>query len=449
MSPSSVLSPQSSVLTANIIGLMSGTSVDAMDVALCHFEENITQDGTEPSFIELEVLHYAEKPFAAELKAQIFLAFQGEAGPAELCELNFGLGEAFAAAANSALAEAGYQAEDFDLIASHGQTIYHQVAAGHRPSTLQMADGAIIAARTGLTVAHDFRPADMAVGGQGAPLVPYFDALFFADSQKSRALLNIGGIGNFTYLPAGGNPEKIFALDTGPGNSLMDFAIRHFSQGQAQFDQDGAMAERGAIANGWLNELLSHPYFAAPLPKSTGRELFGDDFARTAIARAVSLGLSPEDILATLTAFTARSVALGVRQYAGRLQQLVVSGGGARNPVLMDMLAEWLPGVEVLQHDQFGVRAEAKEAVAFALLGYELLRNRPANLPHCTGAARPAILGKLAPGDNYARLLQKFAPHMTAFNGQASIQKIQNRDPNSNEELASWPKMPRLSLKAR
>ncbi len=440
MTQSSVLSPQSS-LSSVVVGLMSGTSVDAIDVAICRFEE----DTANPGLIELEVLDFAERPWATELRAQIFLAFQGEAGPAELCELNFALGEAFAAAANQSLQQVGIAPAQVDLIASHGQTIYHQVAAGHRRSTLQMGDGTIIAARTGLTVAHDFRTADMAAGGQGAPLVPYFDLVFFADEERSRALLNLGGIGNFTFLPAGADPQQVFALDTGPGNALIDFAARHFSGGERQFDRDGEWAANGTIHSGWLAELLSHSYFAAPLPKSTGRELFGDDYARLALERAAALGLSPADTLATLTAFTAKSVAVGLRQFqSGRLDELVVSGGGARNPVLMSMLEEWLPGVAVVQHDRFGVRAEAKEAVAFALLGYELLRNRPANLPHCTGAERSVLLGKLAPGSNFGPLVQKFGPVMVPFEPEADAA---NFNKHLDEEEPRWPRIPRLRLR--
>lgn len=423
-------------LAAYVIGLMSGTSVDAVDVAICRFEE----DASNPGDIQLELIRFDERPWPVELRAEIFLAFQEKMGPAELCELNFGLGEAFAKAANDSLKAAGIEPHEVDLIASHGQTIYHQVAAGHRRSTLQMGDGAIIAERTGLTVAHDFRTADMAAGGQGAPLVPYFDLVFFGHSEEHRAILNIGGIGNFTYLPPGADPNQVFALDTGPGNSLIDFAARHFSQGERQFDRDGELAAQGAIHPGWLNELLSHPYFSAPPPKSTGRELFGDDFARAALQRAAELGIGRADTLATLTAFTAKSIALGVRQFAPAMpRQMIVSGGGARNPVLMSMLEEWLPGVAVVSHDQFGVRAEAKEAVAFALLGYELLRNRPANLPRCTGASRPALLGKLAPGLNYGALLQKFAPVMRPFAGKLDL----------NEEKPQWPKIPRLRLRQK
>jgi anhydro-N-acetylmuramic acid kinase len=424
-------------LSATIVGLMSGTSVDGVDVALCRFEEDLTNPGE----IELEVLGYSEQSFPPEIRAQVFEAFQEKSGPAQICELNFGLGEVFAGAALQGLAEAGLDPAQVDLISSHGQTLYHQVAAGHRLSTLQMAEPAVIAARTGVTVAFDFRTADVALGGQGAPLAPYFDVLFFSHPTRNRALQNIGGIGNITFLPAGGTKAPL-ALDTGPGNALMDAAARIFSGGRLQFDRDGEMAGRGSIHPDWLAELMAHPYIQAGLPKSTGREVFGDAFARQLVDRAAQRGLSPEDTLATLTAFTARSIAASIKRFSpvAKLDELIVSGGGAHNRVLLDMLAEWLPGVAVLHHDQFGVPASAKEAVCFALLGYELLRNRPANLPGSTGAARASLLGKLAPGLNFAPLLQKFGPVMLPF----------SPDPGpsaSSKENTSWQTMPRLKLR--
>lgn len=428
----------SSRLSATVIGLMSGTSVDGVDVALCRLEEDLANPGE----IELEVFGYSEQPFPEEIRAQVFEAFKEKSGPAEICELNFALGEVFAQSAIQGMAEAGLDPAQVDLIASHGQTIYHQVATGHRLSTMQMAEGAVIAARTGRTVAYDFRTADVALGGQGAPLAPYFDVLFFSHPTRNRALQNIGGIGNVTFLPAGGTKAPL-ALDTGPGNALMDAAIRIFSQGKLQFDEDGAMAARGSIHSGWLAELMAHPYIKANYPKSTGREVFGDAFARQLVDHAAQLGLSPEDTMATLTAFTAKSIAMSIKRFSpvAKLDELIVSGGGAHNRVLHDMLGEWLPGVEVLHHDQFGVPASAKEAVCFALLGFELLRNRPANLPGSTGASRSSLLGKLAPGLNFAPLLQKFGPVMQPFSPGPSSDST-----DTSKENTQWQTMPRLKL---
>ena len=279
----------------------------------------------------------------------------------------------------------------------------------------------------------------MALGGQGAPLAPYFDVVFFSHPTRNRALQNIGGIGNVTFLPAG-NTTAPLALDTGPGNALMDAATRVFTDGHQQFDQDGAMAAQGTINSGWLAELMAHPYIQADLPKSTGREVFGDNYARQLIDHAAQLGLSPADTMATLTAFTAKSIATSIKRFSpvARLDELIVSGGGAHNKVLLEMLAEWLPGVEVLHHDQFGVPASAKEAVCFALLGYELLRNRPANLPGSTGASRSSLLGKFAPGLNFAPLLQKFGPVMENFTPGLA---------DTTKENTQWQKMPRLKLR--
>ena len=434
----------SSRLSATVVGLMSGTSVDGVDVALCRFEEDLTQPGE----IFLEVLDYSEQPFPQEIRAQVFEAFQEKSGPAELCELNFALGEVFAASALRGLAASGLDPAQVDLVSSHGQTIYHQVAAGHRLSTLQMAEGAVIAARTGVTTAYDFRTGDVALGGQGAPLAPYFDVLFFSHPTRNRALQNIGGIGNVTFLPAtdtNGVNKAPLALDTGPGNALIDAAARIFSEGQRQFDDNGAMAGQGTIDPAWLAELMAHPYIRAELPKSTGREVFGDAYARRLVEQARGKGLSPEDTMATLTAFTAKSIATSIKRFSpvARLDELIVSGGGAHNRVLMEMLGEWLPGVEVRHHDQFGVPAPAKEAACFALLGYELLRNRPANLPGSTGASRLTLLGKLAPGLNFAPLLQRFGPVMENFSPATGPSST---DTNTKENT-SWQKMPRLKLR--
>ena len=400
---------------------MSGTSVDGVDVALCRFHE----DTATPGDIGLEMLNYIEQPFPDALRAQIFAAFAAVLTPADLCELSFALGEVYGAAALRGLD--GFNVADVNLIASHGQTLYHQVAAGRRRSTWQAGDAAIIAGRTGVTVAHDFRPADIAAGGQGAPLVPYFDALFLRDPTKNRALVNIGGIGNVTFLPADGIP---FAFDTGPGNMIVDYAARAISGGGLTFDRDGVLAGAGRVDAGWLAELMAHPYLAAPPPKSTGREVFGDEYAATLLERARVLGLSDTDIVATLTAFTARSIADALRRFApAPIDEVILSGGGTYNPVMRDMLAERIGGAALLSHDSFGVRADSKEAVAFALLGYELLRNRPTNIG--TGAPRPAVLGKLAPGLNYAPLLRTYAPLMTDFNP---------------EDSRTWPKLPRLHI---
>ncbi|MCZ7544553.1 MAG: anhydro-N-acetylmuramic acid kinase [Anaerolineae bacterium] len=300
-----------------------------------------------------------------------------------------------------------YRPRQVDLIASHGQTVYHLVESGRVRATLQVGQPAVIAERTGVTVAADFRPRDVAAGGQGAPLVSLLDVLLFSDARLTRAVQNIGGIGNCTILPAGGGPEAAFAFDTGPGNSLMDHAASILSGGQLRCDLDGAWAAAGRVSDALLDALLAHPYYAAPPPKTTGKELFGPGYAETVITRGRAMGLSDADIMATLTALTARTIADAYARFApgGRVDEVILGGGGLLNPTLMRMLAEALPGTPLRRTDDFGVPAGSKEAIAFALMGYQLAHGRPGNAPGCTGANRAAPLGCLTPGANFNALM--------------------------------------------
>jgi anhydro-N-acetylmuramic acid kinase len=325
----------------------------------------------------------------------------------EVCEVNALLGEAFAETAARALREAGVSA---DLVASHGQTVWHQVAPGHMRSTLQLAEPSVIAERLGVTTVADFRPRDMAAGGQGAPLASGGDVLLFADDRLSRAIQNIGGIGNVTWVPPGGQWGAMLAFDTGPGNALIDHAAWRLSGGMQRFDADGAMASAGRVDDVLLSELLSNPYFVAQPPKSTGRELFGAQFVDPLISRAQSDGLSPNDIVATLTAFTAHSIADQYRRFLpGRPDEVVVGGGGSRNPVLMRLLSELLDPAQIRLHEEFGLSSLGREAVYFALMAHEALYGRPNTVPTCTGAAHAVVMGKLIPGANYRQLMAQVA----------------------------------------
>lgn len=390
-----------------VVGLMSGTSVDAIDAAVCEFAPD---PSGEAGALVFRLLHFAETPYPPDLRARVMALFDPATSRIDaLTEMTFELGEHFAAAALAAIQAAGLTPSDVDLIASHGQTIYHQVAPGRRRSTLQIAQPAVIAARTGVTTSGDLRAADMATGGQGAPLVSFFDALFFQHPTRRRALQNIGGIANVTFITPTAPPV---AFDTGPGNSLINAAVRHYSGGAQTFDQDGALARSGPVDEPLLAALLADPYYALSPPKSTGRELFGDQYAVRVLEQGAARGLAPASVVATLTALTARSIAAAYDRFGppGGVAEVVAHGGGARNGALMAMLAAALPpGVPVVQHDDFGVPAKAKEAVAFALLGYEGLHGRPGALPSCTGAGRPAVLGSIAPGDNYRSLLRQVA----------------------------------------
>jgi anhydro-N-acetylmuramic acid kinase len=315
------------------------------------------------------------------------------------------LGEAFAGAAALALRQSGARA---DLIASHGQTVWHEVAPGHTRSTLQLAEPSVIAERLGVTTLADFRPRDIAAGGQGAPLASWGDALLFGQDTLSRAVQNIGGIANVTWIPPGGQWEAMLAFDTGPGNVLIDRAAWRISGGMQPYDAGGALAAAGRVHDALLSELLDHPYFRVQPPKSTGRELFGAQFVDPIIERSSVIGLSPSDVVATLTAFTAHSIVDQYRRFLpGRPDEVVVGGGGSRNPVLMRLLSELLDPSQIRLHEEFGLPSLGREAVYFALMGHEALHGRANTVPSCTGAAHPVVMGKLVPGANYRSLMAR------------------------------------------
>ena len=384
-----------------VVGLMSGTSVDGVDAAVV----DVTRDN---DALRVALLGYAESAIDEGLRQRIFLLFSPEQSRIdEVCELNVLIGEAFAGAAALALRRAGVEA---DLVASHGQTVWHQVAPGHTRSTLQLGEPSVIAERLGVTTVADFRPRDIAAGGQGAPLASWGDALLFGDQQLCRAVQNIGGIGNVTWVPPGGHWEAMLAFDTGPGNALMDHAAWRLSGGMQRFDAEGAMAAGGRVHDALLAELLGHPYFVVQPPKSTGREVFGAQLVDPFIARCIERGLSGSDVLATLTAFTAHSIADQYRRFLpGRPDEIVVGGGGSRNPVLMRLLQQLLDPAQLRQHEEFGLPSLGREAVYFALMGYEALFGRANTIANCTGATHAVVMGKIVPGPNYRALMAQVA----------------------------------------
>ena len=382
-----------------VLGLMSGTSVDAVDAAVVEVDED--DEG-----LALRVLGYHEGEIDEELRRRVHALFSPERSRVdEVCEVNVLLGETFARAGANALRETGVQA---DLVASHGQTVWHQVAPGRTRSTLQLGEPSVLAERLGVTTVADFRPRDIAAGGQGAPLASWADALLFGDDRLARAVQNIGGIGNVTWVPPGAQSEAMLAFDTGPGNALIDHAAWRLSGGMLRYDEDGALAAAGRVDDRLLAELLAHPYFAEQPPKSTGRELFGAQFADPIIERAQANGFSRADILATLTAFTAHSIADQYRRFLpGRPDEVIVGGGGSRNPVLMRLVGELLDPAQIRLHEEFGLPSLGREAIYFALLGYEALHGRPNTIPSCTGATHAVVMGKIVPGANYRRLLEQ------------------------------------------
>jgi anhydro-N-acetylmuramic acid kinase len=382
-----------------VLGLMSGTSVDAVDAA-------VVEIGEQDDALVARVLGYHEQPIDEQLRSRVHAVFDpARSRVDEICELNVLLGEAFADVGAAALQRADTQA---DLVASHGQTVWHQVEPGRARSTLQLGEPSVLAERLGATVVADFRPRDIAAGGQGAPLASWADALLFGDASLARAVQNIGGIGNVTWVPPGGHWEAMLAFDTGPGNALIDHAASRLTGGAQRYDVDGALAASGRVADDLLAELLAMPYFRGLPPKSTGRELFGAQLVEPFIDRAQARGLRASDILATLTAFTAHSIADQYRRFLpGRADEVVLGGGGSRNPVLVGLLAQLLDPARLRLHEEFGLPSLGREAVYFALMGYETLHGRPNTVPGCTGATHAVVMGKLLPGPNYRPLLER------------------------------------------
>jgi anhydro-N-acetylmuramic acid kinase len=385
--------------TMRVLGMMSGTSADGIDVAAVRIA------GAPPHLAaQLEAHHHMR--FPGYLRERILGLSDGAvATVADVSEMNFLLGEQFARAALDACKKWRAPAGRFDLIGSHGQTIFHQGAAARfrgrvrASSTLQIGDISVIAERTGIATVGDFRPADMAAGGQGAPLVPFVDYLLYRDSRHGRVALNIGGIANVTVIPAAAPPRDVFAFDTGPGNMVVDALVNRFSRGKATYDRDARIALGGRTIPELLARLMRDPYLRKKPPKSAGREQFGQEFARNLLAWGKRHIAGPADLVRTATVFTSLSIADAFRRFIApraRIDELIVTGGGARNPLIIAQLAAALPGIEVVPADRFGVPVEAKEAFAFAVLAYETYHRRENNLPSATGARHAVVLGKIA-----------------------------------------------------
>jgi anhydro-N-acetylmuramic acid kinase len=386
--------------THRVIGLMSGTSADGVDAALCE----LSGEGRGGLTVKLVAEH--TEPYPDFVREKVLRASDPRGGTAaEICELHYLLGEVFAASANQLMQTAGVQPADVDLIGSHGQTISHipprtEGSVYQLGATLQLGEAAVIAERTGINVISNFRARDIAAGGQGAPLVPFVDYLMFSSDAVSRVALNIGGISNVTWLPAGGKSNDTLAYDSGPGNMIIDAMVQYMTQGNESYDRDGDIAASGTIHRAMLTEMMRHPYVKRVPPKSTGREEFGFDYAMKMFDFGNKLGAMPRDIVATATEFTALTIAESIKQFVqprGTIDEIIVSGGGALNPVLMDLLNRELPKIKIETSDKFGLPLKAKESIAFAILARESALGRPSNMPTATGAQGPRVLGQFTP----------------------------------------------------
>jgi len=380
-----------------VLGLMSGTSADGIDVALVRI-------AGAPPHLRAKLENFAALPFPSDVRAAVLRIANGAPTTTEeISQLNFRLGQLFARAALDACRRFRIAPRKIALIGSHGQTIYHQGKAsaflGQRvASTLQIGESSVIAAETGVTTIGDFRPADMARGGQGAPLVPFVDYLLYRHARLGRVALNIGGIANVTVIPRAAQPAQVFAFDTGPGNMVIDALVRHFTRGRMRYDRGARIAARGRLLPGLLDALLADRYFRQRPPKTAGREQYGQPFAEKLITWGKKYEARPEDLVRTATVLTALSIVDAFHRWIlprTRIQQLIVSGGGAHNPLLMAQIQAALPKIELVHSGEFGVPEDAKEAFAFAVLAYETFHGRPANLPGATGARGPTILGKI------------------------------------------------------
>lgn len=391
-----------------IVGLMSGTSVDGIDAAVVRVRGKAPRLGA-------QVLHHAAFRWPDALRKRLLAAMApAQTTTQELCALNAAVAERFAAAAAGAIAQAGLKAERIAALASHGQTVCHlppTPSRGKAPaspptgSTLQLGDPSVIATLTGITTVGNFRPADMALGGQGAPLVPWADHVLLAHRTRTRCVQNIGGIANVTYIPPTRAGADVLAFDTGPGNMLMDAIVARATGGRQRFDRNGRLAARGKLHLPLFRRLQEHAYFDRQPPKSTGREAFGDALAADLLKKRLPL----EDLLATVTHLTAWSIADAYLNFLPMPpDEVILCGGGADNPTLVGLLRQQFDHLHTLAFaprpiavariDDFGIPNKAKEAASFALLAAATLDGVPSNLPSVTGAARAAVLGVIARG---------------------------------------------------
>lgn len=388
-----------------VIGLMSGTSADGIDAALVDVRGGRTR-------LRVRLLAFGISPYPKSLqKTLIDLASGSSFSIDHFCRLNFSLGERFSDAVIALTQQANIPLSEIDLVGSHGQTVQHLPKTGGRgknaiASTLQIGEPSVIAERTGITTIADFRSGDMAAGGEGAPLTPYLHYHLLQHREKSRAVINLGGISNITYLKAGASLEQVVAFDMGPANMLMDGLVSILSKGRKSFDLNGAMAKKGRVSEPLLARLMRHPFIKKRPPKSTGREVFGGRMIASILENGRALKLTDNDLLATTTAYTAASIMENIQAFILKkevLDEVIIGGGGVRNPVLMESLIKALHPIPVLRFEEVGHDSRAIEAMTFAVLAYQTWHKRPTNIPSVTGARHPVVLGKIIPGRKHDR----------------------------------------------
>jgi len=398
-----------------VLGLMSGTSADGIDAALARISGA-------PPHLNAKLLDHTSISFPRAVRKEILrVAEQSAITSGALSQLNSRLGEIFAEVALAACRRFRVSPSRIDLIGSHGQTIFHQgqpvpYLGRSTASTLQIGEPSIIAARTGVTTIGDFRPADTALGGQGAPLVPFADYTLYRHAKLGRVSLNLGGIANITVIPAAAKPSQILAFDSGPANMLIDALVAHFTHGRQRYDKNAGLASQGRSIPALLDELMRDPYLNIAPPKSTGREYYGAAFVKKVLALGRRHRAKPNDLIRAATIFTALSVVDALHRFVlpkTKIHQLIVSGGGAHNPLILAQLSAALGNtgsssrhsplatghfhpIEIVLSSQLGIPEHAKEAFAFSILAYESFHHRPSNLPSATGARRRAILGKIS-----------------------------------------------------
>jgi len=373
-----------------VIGLMSGTSLDGIDAALVEIA------GRRP---RVRVLGFRTTSYPRALQRELLAAAEGGAlAPGRLAVLHAAVGRQLADAALGLCRALRVSPGRVSLVGSHGHTLHH---APQRGATLQIGEPAEIAVRTGITTVANFRAADVAAGGEGAPLAPWAHHLLFRHSRRRRAVQNLGGIGNVTYLPPGASAAKLVAFDTGPGNMVIDGVVQRLSGGRLRMDRDGRLARAGCVDDALLAQLLRHPFLRRRPPKSTGREEFGAPVVDALLRAARRRSLSTADVVATATAFTARATADAYRRFLPALDEVFLAGGGSRNPALVAAIAAALPRCAVRIVDALGYDADALEAVAFALLAWAAAIARPAGLPAVTGASHAVVCGQIVPGRSY------------------------------------------------